>query len=62
MIEKLNIKTPKGWRIGQTLKNFEYWLESIDSRDIFFLTDKQFLKYYAKLLKEEVPKFKTPHR
>jgi hypothetical protein len=53
----MKIKTPKGWRKGQTIANFLIWLgENEVMIDIFYMEDSQLDKLYAKFLKENSPK------
>lgn len=56
----IKIKIPCHWRIGQTIFNFLQWLviekdisanQSYRMGDPFYLSDKDFKKYYKEFLK-----------
>lgn len=52
----IRLKTPKGWRKGQTISNFIQWLEKRTKNrvDIFYLPDKDFDKYFGEFYKEQM--------
>lgn len=48
----IKIKTPKGWRIGQTLFNFFSWLKTNKGiEDPFHIFDPEFERLYKEFLK-----------
>jgi len=62
-MSKLNIPTPKDWRMGQTIFNFLWWLQEqkgyaseLDTTgrmaDPFHISDSQLQKLYKEFIKQ----------
>lgn len=47
----MNIKTPKGWRKGQTLVNFLAWVHLVAKNDPFYIEDRELDKLFKEFLK-----------